>query len=143
MKRSGGLKAERVFLPNRKDPIHLPPDSRGLLLLQRVRDEAHRFAIEFQRELRLRVGLTSVLEEIPGIGPGKRRALLRELGSLRGVREASVERLREVRGLSARDAETIRRFFDGFATEAPSDPEPAPEAGPQDPPDVDPALPAE
>ena len=143
VKRSGGLKAERVFLPNRKDPIHLPPDSRGLLLLQRVRDEAHRFAIEFQRELRLRVGLTSVLEEIPGIGPGKRRALLRELGSLRGVREASVERLREVRGLSARDAETIRRFFDGFATEAPSDPEPAPEAGPQDPPDVDPALPAE
>ena len=62
----------------------------------------------------MRVGLTSVLEEIPGIGPGKRRALLRELGSLRGVREAPIERLREVSGLSARDAETIRRFFDGF-----------------------------
>ena len=118
VKRSGGLKAERIFLPNRKDPLHLPPDSRGLLLLQRIRDEAHRFAIEFQRELRMRVGLTSVLEEIPGIGPGKRRALLRELGSLRGVREAPLERLREVRGLSARDAETIRRFFDALASAA-------------------------
>lgn len=114
VKRSGGLKAERVFLPNRKDPVTPAPDSRGLLLLQRVRDEAHRFAIEFQRELRNRIGLTSVLEEIPGIGPGKRRALLRELGSLRGVREAPLERLREVRGLSARDAETIRAFFDGL-----------------------------
>jgi excinuclease ABC subunit C len=122
VKRSGGLKAERIFLPNRKDPLHLAPDSRGLLLLQRIRDEAHRFAIEFQRELRMRVGLTSVLEEIPGIGPGKRRALLRELGSLRGVREAPIERLREVRGLSARDAETIRRFFDGFVE--PPGPEP-------------------
>jgi excinuclease ABC subunit C len=116
VKRSGGLKAERIFLPNRKDAIFLPPDSRALLLLQRIRDEAHRFAIEFQRDLRTRVGLTSVLEEIPGIGPGKRRTLLRELGSLRGVREATLEQLRAVRGLSARDAETIRSFFDGFGT---------------------------
>jgi excinuclease ABC subunit C len=118
VKRSGGLKAERLFLPGRKDALSLPPDSRGLLLLQRVRDEAHRFAIEFQRALRMRAGLTSVLEEIPGIGPGKRRALLRELGSLRAVREASAERLREVTGLSVRDAETIRGFFEGLAGEA-------------------------
>jgi excinuclease ABC subunit C len=115
VKRSGGLKAERVFLPGRKDPVFLPPDSRGLLLLQRVRDEAHRFAIEFQRDLRTRAGLTSVLEEIPGIGPGKRRALLRALGSLRAVREAPVERLREVSGLSERDAAAVRAFFDGLA----------------------------
>jgi excinuclease ABC subunit C len=117
VKRSGGLKAERLFLPARKDAVSLPPDSRGLLLLQRVRDEAHRFAIEFQRALRTRAGLTSVLEEIPGIGPGKRRALLRELGSLRAVREASAERLREVTGLSVRDAETIRAFFEGLTGE--------------------------
>jgi excinuclease ABC subunit C len=56
-----------------------------------------------------------VLEEIPGVGPGKRRALLRELGSLRAVREASLERLRAVSGLSARDADAIRAFFDGLA----------------------------
>jgi excinuclease ABC subunit C len=118
VKRSGGLKAERLFLPNRKDAVQLPPDSRGLLLLQRVRDEAHRFAIEFQRALRSRAGLISVLEDVPGIGPGKRRALLRELGSLRAVREAPLERLREVPGLSERDAQTLRAFFDGLASEA-------------------------
>lgn len=117
VRRSGGLKAERVFLPARKDPVSLPADSRALLLLQRVRDEAHRFAIEFQRALRTRAGLTSVLEEVPGIGPAKRRALLRELGSLRAVREASPERLREVAGLSARDAEALRAFLDGLAAE--------------------------
>jgi len=112
VKRSGGLKAERVFLPNRVNPVLLPPSGRAMLLLQRVRDEAHRFAIEFQRELRRRVGLTSILQEIPGIGPGKRKSLLRELGSLRRVREAPLEALAAVRGISQRDAEAIRRFFD-------------------------------
>jgi len=112
VKRSGGLKAERVFLPGRKDPLLLPPSSRGLLLLQRVRDESHRFAIEFQRALRQRVHLTSILQEIPGIGPGKRRALLQRFGSLRGVREATGEALAETPGLSAKDADTIFRFFD-------------------------------
>jgi len=112
VRRSGGLKAERIFLPSRKGPVLLSPSSRGLLLLQRVRDESHRFAIEFQRALRNRVGLTSVLQEIPGIGPSKRRALLKHLGSLRAVREASLEALAAVPGLSARDAQTVRRFFD-------------------------------
>jgi len=111
VRRSGGLKAERVFLPGRKDAVLLLPSSRGLLLLQRVRDEAHRFAIEFQRALRRRLGLTSILEELPGIGPGKRRALLRHLGSLREVREASVDALAAVPGISQRDAETIQGFF--------------------------------
>lgn len=115
VKRGGGLKAERVFRPNRTNPIMLPPSSRGLLLLQRVRDESHRFAIEFQRELRSKVNLTSILEELPGIGPGKRRALLKTLGSLRAVREASVEALLEVPGVSRKDAEAIRRFFDALA----------------------------
>jgi excinuclease ABC subunit C len=116
VKRSGGLKAERVFRPGRLNPVLLPPSGRGLLLLQRVRDEAHRFAIAFQRELRRRVGLTSILEEIPGIGPGKRKSLLRALGSLRGVREAPLSSLGAVPGLSARDAETIRGFFDALRT---------------------------
>ena len=111
VRRSGGLKAERVFLPKRKDPVLLPPDSRGLLLLQRVRDESHRFAIEFQRSLRSKLNFSSILEELPGIGPGKRRALLKHLGSLRAVREASEEALAAVPGVSARDARSIRRFF--------------------------------
>ncbi|MDH3213984.1 MAG: excinuclease ABC subunit UvrC [Myxococcales bacterium] len=118
VRRSGGLKAERVFVPGVKDPVLLAPSSRALLLLQRVRDESHRFAIEFQRDLRSRVGLTSILEELPGIGPGKRRALLRQLGSLRAVRAASPADLAAVPGVSARDAATIRRFFDALAQPA-------------------------
>ncbi|MBW2498957.1 MAG: excinuclease ABC subunit UvrC [Deltaproteobacteria bacterium] len=119
VKRSGGLKAERIFRPGRANPIELPPSSRGMLLLQRVRDESHRFAIEFQRDLRSRVNLTSILEELPGIGPGKRRALLKELGSLRGVRKASLEELRAVSGISVRDADAIRAFFDALTAPEP------------------------
>ena len=112
VRRSGGLKAERVFVPGRKDAVLLAPSSKALLYLQRVRDESHRFAIEFQRKLRSQVGMQSILEELPGIGPTKRRALLRSLGSLRAVRAASEEELAAVPGVSPRDAATIRRFFD-------------------------------
>jgi excinuclease ABC subunit C len=119
VRRSGGLKAERIFRPGRKDAILLPPSSRGLLLLQRVRDESHRFAIEYQRRLRNRSGLVSILEELPGIGPKKRRALLRSLGSLKEVRNASADRLRQVPGISEGDAELIRRFFDAAETSDP------------------------
>jgi excinuclease ABC subunit C len=87
-----------VFLPNRKDPITLAPSSRALLLLQRVRDESHRFAIEFQRKLRSKQNFASILEELPGIGPGKRRALLAALARLRAVREARSKRSRACRG---------------------------------------------
>src|SRR5690606_22109651 len=111
VKRSGGLKAERLHLPGRKDAVTLPASSPGLLLLQRVRDEAHRFAIAFQRNLRQRANLASILQEIPGIGPNKRRALLRELRSLRAVREAAPERLAAVPGVGPADAERIRAFF--------------------------------
>jgi excinuclease ABC subunit C len=121
VRRSGGLKAERVFLPGRKDPVMLSPSSRALLLLQRVRDESHRFAIEFQRSLRSKQGLTSILEELPGIGPTKRRALLRHLGSLRAVRQASEAQLADVPGISAGDAGIIRRFFDSLLAEVDSE----------------------
>ena len=117
VRRSGGLKAERIFLPGRKEPVLLSPRSLGLLLLQRVRDESHRFAIEFQRSLRSKLGMTSILEELPGIGPVKKRALLRRLGSLRAVRGASEAQLAAVPGLTARDAATIRRFFDAASDE--------------------------
>jgi len=126
VRRSGGLKAERLFRPGRKDPVLLPPASRGLLLLQRVRDESHRFAIEYQRALRRRIGMTSILEVLPGIGPGKRRALLRALGSLSGVRRASEAELAAVPGISARDAATLHRFFAASREPGPGD---APAAG--------------
>jgi len=132
VRRSGGLKAERLFLPGRKNPVLLPPDSRGLLLLQRTRDEAHRFAIEFQRGLRQKVGLTSILQEIPGIGPGKRRALLRELGSLRAVRAAAPERLAAVSGLSTADAERVHGFFRALASAEAEPAAPGPEGAATD-----------
>jgi len=125
VKRSGGLKAERLFRPGRSNPILLSPSSRGLLLLQRIRDESHRFAIEYQRDLRSRLNLTSILEELPGVGPGKRRALLKHLGSLRAVRRASPEELEAVPGISARDAAAIHGFFEALTA-------PDPELGPGD-----------
>ena len=133
VRRSGGLKAERLFRPGRKDAILLAPSSRGLLLLQRVRDESHRFAIEYQRSLRRRIGMTSILEALPGIGPGKRRALLRTLGSLAAVRAADEAALAAVPGVSAGDARTLRRFFSAPPPVEP-EPEPEPEPGPATPP---------
>jgi excinuclease ABC subunit C len=115
VKRGGGLKAERIFLPGRVNPVMLPPASRALLLLQRVRDESHRFAIEFQRKLRLKTGMRSILQELPGIGPVKQRALLRAFGSLRAVREASASALNAVPGISKRDASTLHSFFAALA----------------------------
>ncbi|MDP6977358.1 MAG: excinuclease ABC subunit UvrC [Myxococcota bacterium] len=111
VRRGGGLKAERIFRPGRANPIMLHPGSRGLLLLQRVRDESHRFAIEFQRKLRQKVNFTSILEELPGIGPVKRKALLKTMGSLKRIREASAEELAAIEGISPKDAEGIAGFF--------------------------------
>jgi len=99
---------EEVFLPGRSDPILLPRDSEGLYLLQRVRDEAHRFAIGYHRRLREKKGMASRLEEIPGIGPRRRQALLKHFGSLRAIREASLEELAVVAGMSQEAAERVK-----------------------------------
>jgi excinuclease ABC subunit C len=111
VRRHGGLKQERVFLPNVKDPVILAPDSPGLLLLQRVRDESHRFAIRYHRSLRSKRALRSVLDELPGIGPVKRQALLRGLGSLQRVREATEEELAAIPKITRGDASLLYRFF--------------------------------
>ena len=92
--------AEKVFLPNRKDPIPLRSSSPGVLLLQRVRDEAHRFAIAYHRRLRGKEGFVSVLDQIPGIGEERKRALLEHLGGLEGVTSASPEELAQVPGMN-------------------------------------------
>jgi excinuclease ABC subunit C len=106
---------ERVFVPNRKDPIVLPKNSTALFLLVRIRDEAHRFAITYNRELRRRARMRSVLDDIEGIGPVRRRALLRHFGSLRRIREASPAEIAAVKGLNAEVAATIRRHLDEMA----------------------------
>ena len=99
---------EELFLPGRSEPVRLPEGSQGLFLVQRVRDEAHRFAVTYHRTLRTRKTLTSVLEEIPGIGPERRKQLLRQFGSLAGIRAASEEDLAAVPGISAELARRIK-----------------------------------
>jgi len=99
--------AERLFLPGRMTALRLPPDSPALLLIQQIRDEAHRFAITGHRQRRAKARNTSRLEQIPGLGPKKRRELLRQFGGLQGVMGAGVEDLAKVRGISRTLAETI------------------------------------
>jgi len=101
-------KQEEVFLPGRSQPLVLPRDSQGLYLLQRVRDEAHRFAIGYHRQLRAKKTLTSILEEIPGIGPKRRQALLKHFGSIETIRQASIEELAAVKGMTRKAAEMVR-----------------------------------
>ena len=98
---------ERLFLAGRDTPLILDPESSALRLIQRVRDEAHRFAIAGHRKARARTRLESWLEEIPGLGPARRRELLKSFGGLQGVRQASVEDLAKVRGISRPLAELI------------------------------------
>src|SRR5207253_7915322 len=84
---------EELFLPGRPDPVLLPTDSPTLFLVQRVRDEAHRFAITRHRARRGREALRSRLDIVSGLGPARRRALLRHFGSVDGIREASLDDL--------------------------------------------------
>ncbi len=87
---------EEVYLPGRPEPIRIPRDAEALYLLQQVRDEAHRFAITYHRQLRSKSMIDSVLDEVPGIGPKRKRDLLKRFGSLKKIRETSVESLAEV-----------------------------------------------
>jgi excinuclease ABC subunit C len=102
--------ADKVYLPNVKDPILLG-HSGSLRYLQRIRDEAHRFAITYHKKLRGQRGLQTILDDIPGIGGVKKKALLQEFGSLRKIQEASADRLGQVPSLSRKDAQTVFEFF--------------------------------
>jgi len=106
---------ERIFLVNRRDPIVLPQNSAELFLIARIRDEAHRFAITFQQRLMRRRNFRSVLENIPGVGEGRKKALLRHFGSLKQIRAATIEELSEVEGLGSAVAERIHAFLHGDA----------------------------
>lgn len=87
---------EEIFVPGQADPIRLPRQSEGLYLLQRIRDEAHRFAITFHRERRDKRMTTSVLDGIPGFGPVRRKRLIEELGSVKNIKAASLESLQAI-----------------------------------------------
>jgi len=102
---------EEVFAPRRSDPVILPPDSPGLHLLQQIRDEAHRFAVTYHRKVRKRSTLQSVLDDIPGIGPKRRTALLRHFKSVDGIREKTVEELAAVPGMTRAAAASVHKHL--------------------------------
>ena len=87
----------------------LPRNSQGLYLVQRIRDEAHRFAITYHRERPSQKSLRSQLDEVPGVGPTRKKALLRHFGSVKAIRGASLEELAAVPGMTRRTAEELKR----------------------------------
>lgn len=106
-----GATAEQVFLPNIKDPIMLRKTSPILFLLQQIRDEAHRTAITFHRKLRIKKNVRSVIDDIPGIGPAKRKALLTHFGSLKKLLQADSEALKQVPRLSQANIDAIMAYI--------------------------------
>lgn len=99
---------EELYLQNRSEPLLLPKQSQGLFLIQRVRDEAHRFAITSHRKQRTRTGLASRLDSIPGIGPARRKALLSKFGSIQNILSASIEDIASIPGISENLAYSIK-----------------------------------
>jgi excinuclease ABC subunit C len=102
---------EQIFTPGQANPVSLPLDSPALQLMQHVRDEAHRFAISYHQRLRRQEGLSSVLEEIPGIGPKRRQALLKHFGSVEAIRNASVKDLAAVQGMNKTIAQRVQEYL--------------------------------
>ena len=103
---------EELFVPGRPDPILLPQRSQGLFLVQRIRDEAHRFAVTYHQQVRGKQATKSVLDEIDGVGPAKKRALLRKFGSVKGMREATEAELAGVAGVGPALAERIKQAIE-------------------------------
>ncbi len=102
---------EELFVQDLAEPIVLPRTSQALYLVQRLRDEAHRFAITYHRKVRAKSGMESILDSVPGVGPKRKRALLRKFGSLRGVREASVEEVASTIGFTRSLAEKVKQHL--------------------------------
>jgi excinuclease ABC subunit C len=109
---------EEVWLPDSDFPVILPRTSEGLYLLQRVRDEAHRFAITFHRQRRSKRMTASTLDSIPGLGEIRRKALLRHFGSLKRLAAATVDEITEVPGVGRRTAEAILAVLDDDQSKA-------------------------
>jgi excinuclease ABC subunit C len=106
---------EEVFVPGVADPIRIPRQSEALYLLQRIRDEAHRFAITYHRQLRGKRMTKSMLDDVPGLGPTRRKRLITELGGVKAVKEASVEQLRALSWLPDAVASAIYEKVHGVS----------------------------
>ena len=102
---------EEVFVPGDPGPVHMPKDSPALHILQRARDEAHRFAISYHHKLRRKESFSSALDNIPGIGPNRKRALLKKFGSVEAIKEASLEELSQTEGISPALAERVKEYL--------------------------------
>lgn len=111
---------EEVWLPDEDDPVVLPRTSEGLYFLQRVRDEAHRFAISYQRSKRAKSFKAGPLDAVPGLGETRKQALLKHFGSLKRLRAATVEQICETPGIGRKTAETIAAALAGAAPPAPA-----------------------
>ncbi|MGD8922988.1 MAG: helix-hairpin-helix domain-containing protein, partial [Candidatus Zixiibacteriota bacterium] len=98
---------EEVFVPGTSDSITIPKSSPALMLLKQIRDEAHRFAITFNRKVRSKRTIKSALDDIPGIGPARRQLLLNTFGSVEQIRQLSVDDLAAVKGITPKIAEQI------------------------------------
>ncbi len=103
---------EEIFFPHNSQPLILPRHSQGLYLVQRIRDEAHRYGITAHRKKRSKLGLASQLDSIPGIGPNRRKALLKHFGSMDKIREASIEELAAVKGMNESAAESVKAHLE-------------------------------
>ncbi len=102
---------EELFLPHNPDPILLPKGSQGLFLVQRIRDEAHRFAITYHRQRRSKSAVKSAIDSVPGIGPKRRRMLISKFGSSAGVKAASLEELASVSGITTGLARRVKEYL--------------------------------
>ncbi len=102
---------EEVFIPGKSEAVDIPQTSAALYLLQRIRDEAHRFALGYHQRLRHKEGIASALDSIPGIGPKRKKALLKKFGSVQAIKEASTEELTAVEGVTARLAEKVKEYL--------------------------------
>ncbi|MER6332975.1 excinuclease ABC subunit UvrC [Streptomyces sp. NPDC001034] len=111
---------EEVWLPGEDDPVVLPRTSEGLYLLQRVRDEAHRFAITYQRTKRAKRFRAGPLDDVPGLGETRKQALIKHFGSVKRLRSATIEQIQEVPGIGRKTAETIAAALAQAAPAAPA-----------------------
>ena len=102
---------EEVFIPGSPKPVYIAKDSPALHILQRARDEAHRFAISYHRRLRHKEGITSVLDYISGIGPRRKKALLKKFGSIEAIKDASLEELSQTQGITPALARKVKDFL--------------------------------
>ncbi|WP_435253095.1 excinuclease ABC subunit UvrC [Streptomyces tendae] len=111
---------EEVWLPREDDPVVLPRTSEGLYLLQRVRDEAHRFAITYQRAKRAKRFRSSPLDDVPGLGETRKQALIKHFGSVKKLRSATIDQICEVPGIGRKTAETVAVALAGATPAAPA-----------------------